>query len=324
MSSLLFGISPLDPATYLAVIVVLAAAALLASYLPARRAAMANPMTTLAAECLLLAAVLGSLVSPSPVFAQESISTTEQNALIEKHCAVCHNDTAHNGGLSLEGFSVERAHDSLVAMLLSKMTQGLSVKTLQASHESPAAKALVATRMKGGAMMAAGVAPPSDARMYALIEALAARTTNAANWDMRVEALGGGRQRLTASILREAPRAGDGEAAMYRLIATCTVGGRDGELRLSWSPQPREGRLLVSVDGAAPVAYTVAGMEKMGNGLPGETPPASVVLLNASQRAIGFPRRSLRITGLFGDTVEFPCSALSDAVPREVTSCFGA
>jgi predicted permease len=50
MSSLLFGTGPLDPATYVAVLVVLTVAAVLASYLPARRAAMVNPMTTLAEE----------------------------------------------------------------------------------------------------------------------------------------------------------------------------------------------------------------------------------------------------------------------------------
>jgi predicted permease len=50
MSSLLFGTSPLDPATYAAVLVVLTTAAVLASYLPARRAATVNPMTTLAEE----------------------------------------------------------------------------------------------------------------------------------------------------------------------------------------------------------------------------------------------------------------------------------
>jgi predicted permease len=50
MSSLLFGTGPLDPATYAAVLVVLTVAALLASYVPARRAAMVNPMTTLAEE----------------------------------------------------------------------------------------------------------------------------------------------------------------------------------------------------------------------------------------------------------------------------------
>jgi predicted permease len=50
MASLLFGISPLDPLTFTAMPVALAAAAMLASYLPARRAAAVDPMETLKAE----------------------------------------------------------------------------------------------------------------------------------------------------------------------------------------------------------------------------------------------------------------------------------
>jgi len=50
MKSLLFGISPLDPLTYAAVPVVLAAAAALASYLPARRAAAVDPVEALRVE----------------------------------------------------------------------------------------------------------------------------------------------------------------------------------------------------------------------------------------------------------------------------------
>jgi predicted permease len=50
MSSLLFGISALDPLTYAAVPVVLVAAAMLASYLPARRASAVDPVEALKAE----------------------------------------------------------------------------------------------------------------------------------------------------------------------------------------------------------------------------------------------------------------------------------
>jgi len=50
MRSLLFGISPLDPITYLIVPLVLAVAAVVASYLPAHRAASINPVEALRVE----------------------------------------------------------------------------------------------------------------------------------------------------------------------------------------------------------------------------------------------------------------------------------
>jgi ABC-type lipoprotein release transport system permease subunit len=50
MKSLLFGISPLDPLTYIAVSFVLVASAALASYLPTRRTAAVDPVEALKAE----------------------------------------------------------------------------------------------------------------------------------------------------------------------------------------------------------------------------------------------------------------------------------
>lgn len=50
LKSLLYGISPLDPLTYALVPVVLVAATVLASYVPARRAAAVDPVETLRAE----------------------------------------------------------------------------------------------------------------------------------------------------------------------------------------------------------------------------------------------------------------------------------
>jgi predicted permease len=47
ISALLFGVKPLDPLTYIGSVVVLTAAALLASYLPARRAASVDPVEAL-------------------------------------------------------------------------------------------------------------------------------------------------------------------------------------------------------------------------------------------------------------------------------------
>jgi ABC-type lipoprotein release transport system permease subunit len=47
MSALLFGVSPMDPVTYVTVAAGLATVALLATYLPARRASRTDPIIAL-------------------------------------------------------------------------------------------------------------------------------------------------------------------------------------------------------------------------------------------------------------------------------------
>jgi putative ABC transport system permease protein len=50
MSSLLFGVSAVDPATFVAIPLLLMAVALVACYVPARRAMRVDPLQTLRSE----------------------------------------------------------------------------------------------------------------------------------------------------------------------------------------------------------------------------------------------------------------------------------
>jgi putative ABC transport system permease protein len=50
MESLLYGVTPLDPRTYVLVPLLLVSAAVIAAYLPARRATKVDPMDALRAE----------------------------------------------------------------------------------------------------------------------------------------------------------------------------------------------------------------------------------------------------------------------------------
>src|SRR5262245_62087864 len=49
---------------------------------------------------------------------------SQQNALVQKYCAVCHSDTKMMGGLSLERFDAAHADPSITGMVVNKLNSG--------------------------------------------------------------------------------------------------------------------------------------------------------------------------------------------------------
>src|SRR5664279_3734537 len=129
---------------------------------------------------VLAAMVAGCLATPAP--AAELMPAAQQNALVQQYCAVCHTDASKNGGLSLEHFDAAQAPPSLTAMLLSKLTGGVLLKTTREASSNASAAALVDRKMRSGAMAAAGIPIPDKATIDALIQAFAAESAGAMDW----------------------------------------------------------------------------------------------------------------------------------------------
>ncbi len=240
----------------------------------------------------------------------------QQTALVQKYCAVCHTDAAKNGGLSLQHFDAAHASPSLAAMLLSKLTGGVSLDTVRRAPTDASARALVERKAKSGAMGAAGIPVPDKATVDALIDAFAAQSAGATEWSVERAA----DRAITASIVRESPNK-PGEAEIYRLIASCNPSTQAGELQLAWSPVAQSGSLFASVDGATAVQYLVKGSEKMGNGSGLELHGLAALMLTG----IKLPAESLTVRDLFpGESVTFPFAGLPKDARQDLQACFAA
>jgi hypothetical protein len=278
---------------------------------------------------LILAAMAAASLAGQAT-AAELMPAAQQNALVQKYCAVCHTDAARNGGLSLEHFDAAQAPPSLKAMLLSKLTGGVLLATAREAPSNASAAALVDKKMKSGAMGAAGIPIPDKATIDALIHAFAVESAGAMDWTVeRSKDRAAGAPVLTASTLREMPSAKNpGDAELYRLIASCNPATHQGEVQLAWAPVAQSGALTASVDGNAGSRYRVEGSEAMGNGngvvLHGL---AALVLAEskhgASPSGLPLPAESLTIRDLFPDeTVTFSFASLPQAARREFSACF--
>ncbi len=285
---------------------------------------------TIGVRSALTAGLMFSGLAIPIAFASDAMPAAQQNALVQKYCAVCHADAVRNGGLSLEHFDASQAAPSLVAMMVSKLTSGVLLETVNASTSDPAAAALVARKMKSGAMGAAGIPVPDKATIDSLIHALASRAKVADEWDVqRTQDPGSKAPLLTASILRELPSMKTaGEASMYRLVLACNAATHEGGMQLAWAPVPRMGTLSATVDGETRFTYKVEGSETMSNGSRGITGPAAAISLypseNGSQAAkMTLPKRVLIIQDLVpNEPVEFSFANLSQSARQSLAACF--
>jgi hypothetical protein len=260
-------------------------------------------------RCVLVLILAASL-------AGEPMPSAQQSALVKKYRTVCHTDAVKNGGLTLERFDAAHAAPSLTAIMLSKLTSGVTIETAQRAASNAEAAAFVSQKRKAGAMNAAGIPQPDNATIDALIHAFAMRSRSATEWNVeRPKA-----SELTASTLREVPSAKNAnEAEVYRLIATCNATTRQGELQLTWSPVPQSGSLNASVDRKAPVKFQVRGSEKMGNGNGHILHGLAAVHL----QGLPIPADSLTITDLFpGETVVFSFATLPGDARHDLNVCF--
>jgi hypothetical protein len=253
---------------------------------------------------------VGVALAIPTAFAGDAMPVAQQNALVQKYCAVCHTDAARSGGLSLEHFDAAQAAPSLAAMMVSKLTSGVLLETVRAAASDPGAAALVARKMKSGAMGAAGIPKPDKTTIDALIDALASEAAGANEWHaLRTEDPATKAPVLTASILRELPSAGSaGEASMYRLVFACNTATHEGEMQLAWAPVPNAGTLSAAVDGMKPLVFD---------------PEDGRASINPFASTVPLPAKTLRITNpSLNESVEFPFGTLPQAARESLAACF--
>src|SRR5262245_50358791 len=129
--------------------------------------------------------------------ASGGMPVAQQNALVQRYCAVCHDDAHRNGGLSLRHFDASVVEPSLAAMMVSKL--------------------------KSGAMGAAGLGLPDRPTQEGFFDALMAKSTGANEWTLTPTQDPATRAPIvTASIVRELySSANPQNAKLYRLKLTC-------------------------------------------------------------------------------------------------------
>jgi hypothetical protein len=257
-----------------------------------------------AARIVGLSIVALPLAMASEPASAPSMPPQQQNALVQKYCAVCHTDAARNGGLSLEHFDAAHPDAAVAAMMLGKL--------------------------KTGAIGAAGLKRPDDLTIQAWIAATSAQAAGAKRWSVnRVQDPVAKASVVSASIVQQVAAARSADVPdSYRLTVTCQPDTRQAVMELSWSPiPPKSGQVFSALmDDAALSTYAVEGAEKMGDGSGGNAGMASVVLYAsaaAAKSTMPLPERTLTIRGALADeTVVFPFAELTQTDRDSLAACF--
>jgi hypothetical protein len=272
----------------------------------------------------------GLLIGAHPAAASEGMPVAQQNALVQKYCAACHDDARRVGGLSLEHFDAAHVSPGVAAMLLSKLTNGLTLERVKAANTDSEAAALIDVALKSSAIYAAGVAVPDNATSHSWINALSAAADGATEWTMDGSTAN---QVMTASIVREVPSAiNTARADIYRLTLTCRADTREGDMQLTWAPGDlQNGReIFAEMDGKQSATHKVEVKEWMGtNGHPTRGAGAMVLYSTQdshdAQTATAIPVRMLTVSNLLREqVVAFPFESLTQAARQTLSACFGS
>lgn len=247
--------------------------------------------------------VAAGIVSSGSAVADDVMPAKQQNALVEKYCAVCHTDAGRSGGLSLEHFDAADPDPGVAAMMLNKL--------------------------KTGAIGAAGLKRPEDATIQAWIRATSAQAAGANKWHVkRTEDPATKVPMTSASVVQDVPSADkSGVPDSYRLTVACRADTREGRMELAWSPGvPQEGQALaIFADGRALSGQRVGGPEPMGGGMAGISGPGSLVLYATGEAREGMvlPAHMLTIRDVFpNETVVFQFGDLTQSERQALSVCF--